>query len=181
MMEDTSGQKRIRVAGIYIILILALLRFLVYPLHGVVATKKVVLAEQREAYQIKSSLLARHSAKPAQEAKPVVDKASVSPYLYEKEKSISLIQADVLESIIAYAQEKGLTVLNFELPDAVAGKNFSEVPVLVRLSGKPDGLMDTLRMVGSQKRALNVKSAEITRSGQGLTLILTLSAFRMER
>jgi Tfp pilus assembly protein PilO len=180
MMEDDSRQKRIRVVGIYIILILALLRFLVYPLHGAVAMQKVVFAEQREAYQIRSNLLARQSAE-SERAKPVVDKSAVSSYLYEKEKNISSIQVDVLDPILAYAQEKGLTVLNFELPEAVIGKNFSEVPVLVRLSGKPDGLMEMLRMVGSQKRALNVRSAEIIRSGQGLTLILGLSAFRMER
>jgi Tfp pilus assembly protein PilO len=180
MMEDDSRQKRIRVAGIYIILILALLRFLVYPLHGAVATQKIVLDEQREAYRIKSNLLARQSAEP-ERAKPVADKSAVYPYMYEKEKSISSIQVDVLGSIIEYAQEKGLTVLNFELLDAVTGKNFSEVPVLVRLSGKPDGLMEMLKMVGSQKRALNVKNAEVIRSGQGLALFLTVSAFRMER
>ena len=180
MMEDDGRQKRVRVVGIYIILILALLRFLVYPLHGAVATQKVVFAEQREAYQIRSNLLARQSAGP-ERAKPVADQSAVHAYLYEKEKSISSIQVDVLGAIIAYAQEKGLTVLNFELLDAVPRKSFSEVPVLVRLSGKPDGLMEMLRMVGSQKRALNVKSAEILRSGEGLTLMLTLSAFRMER
>ncbi|WP_435547443.1 hypothetical protein [Desulfobacterium sp. N47] len=179
-MEENSKQKKIRLIGIHIILILALLRFLVYPLHGVVAAKKAVFAEQYEAYQLRNSLLARQIAQPERKAKPVIDKSAVDTYLYDKEKGISYIQADVLEWLIAYAQEKGLTVLNFELPEASAGKDLTEISVLIRLSGNADALIDTLKVAGEQKRALKLKSLEITRSGKGLAMFLTISAFRME-
>jgi Tfp pilus assembly protein PilO len=180
-MEHDSKQQRVRIAGIYIILILALLRFLVYPLHGAVDEQKLVFTEQQEAYQLKKSMLARQAARPERKEKPLAETAALYSYLYEKEKPLSDIQVDILQLITDYAQKKGLTVLNFELLEAIAGKEFSEVPVLIRLTGKPDLLIDTLGMIGAQKRALNVKSVEITGSGQGLTLVLTVAAFRMEK
>jgi hypothetical protein len=175
-------QKRIRIVGIYLILVLALLRFLVYPLHGVVSRQKAVFAEQYDAYQLKYSLLAKQMAQPNAKAKSSIDEAAINSYLYEKEKSLSYIQADVLESLITNAQKKCLTVLNFLLAEVVIGKEISEAPVLIRLSGKPRALIDLIKMTAEQKRVWNLKSMEFNRKDEdNLFLSLTLSAFRVER
>ena len=182
MMDMSDKQKRIKIVGIYFVLALALVRFLVYPLHGVAFRQKAVFAEQSDAYQLKQSLLARQMAQPKAETKSFIDQTTINSYLYEKGKSLSYIQAEVLESLMAYAQKKGLIVLNFELPEVVVGKEISEAPVLIRVSGRSEALIDLLRMIREERRVLNLKSIEFTRrDDEIMNLSITLSAFRVER
>ena len=178
----SDKQKRIRIIGIYLVFALVLIRFLVYPLQGVTSRQKAVFAEQYDAYQMKQSLMAKHIAQPRLKAKSFVDKTNINSYFYEKGKNLSYIQAEVLESLITYAQNKSLTVLNFELPEVVMGKEISEAPVLIRVSGKSEALIGLLRMIGEQKRVLNLKSIEFTRRDEeNMNLSITLSAFRLDR
>jgi Tfp pilus assembly protein PilO len=181
-MDKSDKQKSIRIIGIYLVLVLALIRFLVYPLYGVASRQKAVFAEESDAYRLKQGLLARQMNQPSIKAKPLIDKTAISSYLYEKKKSLSYIQAEVLESLINGAQKSGLTILNFELPEAVMGKEMSEAPVLIRVSGKPEALIGLIRMIGGQRPILTLKSIEFTRrDDEVLNLSVTLSAFRMER
>ncbi|MFA5284170.1 MAG: type 4a pilus biogenesis protein PilO [Smithellaceae bacterium] len=182
MMDISDKQKGIRIIGIYLILALTVVRLLVYPLRGAVSRQKAVFAELSDAYQLKQKLLARHIAEPQEKNKTFIDKKTINSYLYEKEKSLSYIQAEVLELLITQAQNKGLTILNFELPEVDVDKELSEAPVLIRVSGKPRPLIDLIGMIQEQKRVLNLKNIEFTRlNDEMMNLSITLSAFRLEQ
>jgi hypothetical protein len=179
-MADLNRQKAIRVVGFYIVLILVLIRFLVYPLNVAVADKKISFAEQYESYKLKYQLLERQKGE-RQDSKAVVDKTALFPQLYEKGVGYSHIQADILEEFTKFVEAKGMTVLNFEMPEPVIGKDVSEVPVIIRIQAKPTGIIEIIEMIETNRRALRIKSTEISRSGQDFQFSLTISAFRVEK
>lgn len=175
---DAARQKQIRAIGLYLIVLLALVRFLVYPLHAALQERKLILGEQYEGYQLKHRLFERQSQ--SKGIKTVVNESAVLPFLYDKRLSYSYIQADILEQLLKLAEEKGLTVLNFEMMEPIIGKAVSEAPVLIRLSGQSGAFIEVLQAIENGKKARGVKSLEITRTREDLRFSLTLSAFRVE-
>lgn len=169
----------IKKIGIYLIIILALVRFLIYPLHASLHNKRVLLDEWYESYRLKSQVQERQ--KRDQGEKALLGKDALLPYLYDKGILYSNIQSEIIEQIINIAGKKGLTVINFEMLEPGVGKGVSEVPVLVRLKGPPGAFIETLETIEKSEKALSVRSMEITKSGQDQVFSLTLSAFRLEK
>ena len=93
----------------------------------------------------------------------------------------SAIQADVIENITKIAQKNGLTVQGFEMQESTTGKIISEVPVLIRLMGKPEDQINLLKAVLSDERIMLLKSLEMGRSANDISLNMTMIAFRMEK
>jgi len=178
-MAEPNRQKDIKTIGIYIILILALVRFFIYPLHAAVEGKKLMLGEQYESYRAKYRLLERQKENGGR--RTAVERTALFPYLYDRKVSRSYMQTDILERLVKLAEKKGMTVVNFEMLEAMAEKEISEVPVLARLKGRPKAFVELLEAMETGEKALNVKSLEISRSGQDLIFSLTLSAFRTEK
>jgi len=179
-LAETSGQKLIqmRVIGIYVIIILVLLRFVIFPLRTTIQDRRVVLDEQQEAYSLKYRLFERQREN--QGEKSGVEKDALLPQLYEKRISNSSIYAEVLEQVTTLAEKRGLTVLNFEMLEPVAGKNISEVAILIRLKGQPGPFIEVLDALKKSEKVLSIKSMEITKDAQGQFFSLTISAFRLE-
>ena len=168
----------IRVLGLYLIAILILLRFVIYPLHSNLEEKKVLLGEQNENYQIRMRILERQKENP--EVKTAVEREALSPHLYEKGESNSYIQSDILQQVIRMAEGKGLAVMNFEMLEPIAGKKITELPVLIRVKGKVEGFAEVMGEIEKHKKILSIRSMEISRSGTDQILHLTLSAFKIE-
>jgi len=179
-MADLNRQKVFRAVGFYLILLLVLMRFLVYPLNTAVAGRKVNIAEQYENYKLKYRLLERQKGE-KQNTRPIVDKTALFPQVYEKGVGYSHIQADILEEITKFVEAKGMTVLNFEMQEPIIGKEVSEVPVIIRIQAKPSGIMETMEMIERNRKALRIKSVEINKGGQDFQLALTIAAFRVEK
>lgn len=177
-MAETPKKINIRVLGIYLIILLALIRFVIYPLHESLQEKKILLNEWNKSYKVKSQVFER--LKGSQELKNVVEKSELFPQLFDKGVSNSYIQSHILEWIIKMAEKKGLTVVNFEMLEPVVGKSISEVSILIRLKGMPDQVIEILEAIEKDERVLSIRSMEISRSGQDQVFSLTLSAFRIE-
>ena len=183
-LAETTDQKpiQIKVLGIYAIVILALLRFLIFPLHDTIEEKKAVLGEQQETYNLKYQVFERQRENQVVKAGkgPGVEKEVLLPHLYDKGVSNSTIYSDVLEKVTKLAENKGLTVISFETLEPAAGKNVSEVPILVRLKGQPGPFIEVLDTVEKSGKVLSIRSMEISKSGQDQVFSLTISAFRVE-
>jgi len=178
-MADINRQKALRMVGLYILVVLALARLLVYPMNAAVAAKKISLAEQYEGYKLKYRLSERQKGDHGSMAN--VDKTVLFPHLYDKGIAYSHIQTDILEKVIKFGENKKMTLLNFELPEPAIGKNVSEVPVIVRFEGKPLDFMETLEMIEKDTTVLRIKSMEINKTGKDFRYLLTIAAFRVEK
>jgi Tfp pilus assembly protein PilO len=183
-LAETSDQKplQIKVVGIYVIIILALLRFLIFPLRGTVEEKKVVLGEQQETYNLKYQVFERQRENQGVKTgkEPGVEKEVLLPHLYDKGTSNSYIYSEVLEQVSKLAEKKGLAVFSLEMLEPVVGKNLSEIPIMIRLRGQPGPFIELLDAIEKSGKVLSIRSMEITKTGQDQLFSLTISAFRVE-
>lgn len=178
-MANPGKQEKIRTAGIYLIIILALLRFLIYPLYNGVERQKRLLADQQENYRLKIQVL--NSQRSGAPATPLVEKAEVAPYVYEKTDSLTSIQLDVVNRMSLLAKEKGGELVRFEMLEASLENILSEAPVTLWFSGQPKDLMAVLQGVETTRKSLGIKTMEISKGAKGPLLSLTLSAYRLEK
>jgi Tfp pilus assembly protein PilO len=181
-MPKPIDQKIFTLAGVYVIIVLALVRFVVYPLHASLEEKKIILHELSETYRLKAQQYARQNqARLEQSQGWTAKEKDVAPYLYDRGMPFSSVQADMLENIISTAEKKGVTVLGFEMLDPSTGKKVSEVPVSIRMSGtKTRDLLDLLKALSDDKKTLRMRSIEMNRTEREIQVTLTLSGFRME-
>jgi len=171
----------LKTIGVYFIIILALIRFIIYPLHDAVAKKKIIFNEMNETYELKERQLARRTLDQQKPLKSSMGKEAIAPYLYDKGMPFSSIHAEVLEGIIKVVEKRGLVVQSFEMLEPAVGKTVSEVSVLLRLSGKPQDVLEALKIITSEGKIVQIKSLEMSKRGGELALSLTLAAFRMEK
>lgn len=169
----------IKKIGIYLIIILALLRFLIYPLHASLQEKKVLLGEWFESYRLKSRVFEKQ--REDQGEKSAVERSALFPHLYDKGIPYSDMQVEVLEQLQKLAEKNGLNILNFEILEPIVGKGISEVPILIRLRGQPGPFIEILKAIEKSERALSFRSMEISRSDPDLNFSLTISSFRLEK
>ena len=180
-MQQIMEQKTFKVIGLYAVIILALVRFVVYPLHDAGAKKQVLFTDLYETYQLKVQHSTRQGLNKDKPVNVRTGKEVVGRSLYEKVMPFSAIQADVLENIIKIAEKNGLTVQNFEMQEPTTGTVISDVPVLIRLTGKPEHQIKLIKTVLSDERIMLMKSLDMSKTGKDITLAMTMVAFRMEK
>jgi hypothetical protein len=179
-MENLERKRELKIIGLYVVVILTLLRFIVYPLYGAVAAKKNTFNEYYDSYVLKYRLF--EQSKTERKSKPAVDKKALTHNFYTKDVRFTNIQADVIEMLLKLAEKKGTIVLDFEILEPVVGKNVSEAPVLIRLEGKILDFIDILKSIEQGDKALWVKSLEINKvAGRDMRYFLTVTAFRVEQ
>lgn len=168
----------VKTIGVYVIIILALLRFLVYPLHSSVKDRRALFADQQQTYLLKSRLL--QEARQARDSENVKDLDKVRSTLYPRDARFSDIQTEMLEVIMKYAEKNGVNFLGFEMPEVAGSEKISEVPVVVRLSGNARPFIKLLKSIEQNKKNLKVKTMDISVNGGSMNFVLTVNAFRME-
>jgi Tfp pilus assembly protein PilO len=173
-----SGNNWVKTIGVYIIIILALLRFLIYPLHAAVKDRRAIFADQQETYLLKSRLL--QQARQTRDAGDVKEPDKVRSTLYPRDARFSDIQTEMLTAITKYAEKNGVNVLGFEMPEVAGSERISEVPVVIRLSGNAESFIKFLKSIQENKKTLQVKAMDISVSGESMTFLVTVNAFRME-
>ena len=173
--------KIFKMMGVYVIIILGLIRFIIYPLHDSVEKNKIIFNELYETCELKEQHFARRNLDQQKLLKSRMDKETIAPYFYEKEMSFSSIHADILEGIIKVAEKKGLVVQNFEMLEPASGKTISEVPVLLRMSGKPLDMLAMLKIITAKGKIIQLKSLELNNKSGEIAFSMTLAAFRIEK
>lgn len=180
-MQKTIEQRTFKVIGLYAVIILALVRFMVYPLNEAGAKKQAIYNDLYETYLLKAQHSARQDPDRGKSVDIRTDKEAIGRSLYEKVKPFSAIQVELLESIIKIAQKNGLTVQNFEMQEPTTGKIISDVPVRIVLTGKPKDQINLLKALLTDERIMVMQSLEMSNSGKDILLAMTIVAFRMEK
>lgn len=169
-----------RNTALYLVALLSVMRFLIVPMQASLKGKKTMLTEYQELYQAKRSLIERQTGAGRDDISSA-ERERLSAALYPKESTFSSIQTDVLKGLTAEADKGGLAVINFELPDAIRGRDISEANVILRLKGQPSAAIDMLEGIEREPKLLNIKGFETSRFGNDQIFIITVSAFRIEK
>lgn len=169
-----------RNTALYLVLLLSVIRFLMVPMQTSLKGKKTMLTEYQELYLTKLSLRERQTGAGRDDISGA-ERERLAALLYPRESSFSAIQADIIKGLTAEAEKGGLTVINFELPDALVGKNISEANVILRLKGQTSAAIELLEGIKRRSRLLRIKGFETSRMGNDRLFTITVSAFRIEK
>lgn len=172
--------KDFKTVGIYLIIILASMKFVLVPINNSLNAKKAVLNEYLDTYRTRSLIIQKHISIPETE-KTGEEKERFLKLINPKDSPVPAIQSKTLRSVIEKAEKNGFTVLNFELPEAPTGKNITEVPLLVRLKGTPKALTNLLKDVKKMASLTEIKGLQIEKSGNECLFTITLTTYRVER
>lgn len=170
----------LKTLGSYLVVLLVIVRFVILPLHNRLAEKKLLLAERQELLTSKQSQLRKQAAEKVS-PRAAVDREALAQLFYPKDSADTVIQADLIKSLIDTAEKKSLTVVSFEMPEVAREKELSEVGAVLRLRGQPAGLLEMLRAIDHWPKKLRIKSLESARSAADFNINLTVVAYRIER
>lgn len=173
-------RERLRIMGIYLIIILVFLRFVLWPLSSSVEDKTNLLDEYLETYRTMAMLVQRKkSGDDTIDKSDTGQKKKLIASLYPKDSRISEIQPETIRAVLEIAEMNDLSVINFQLPDATISKDLSEVSIVIRLSGMPKAIINLLKEINQMEKLTDVRILQLIKSNQ-LTLILTLTRYRIE-
>jgi Type II secretion system (T2SS), protein M subtype b len=162
--------------GIYIIIILAVARFVIYPLHGAIKDRRAAFNDQSETNGIKTRML--EQARQTPRGGVSQETGRMRSALYPREVAISTIQTNILMQLSALSEGQGMSVMGFEMPEAAPGKKIMEVPVVIRLKGRADSFLEVLKVIRKQEKVLIIKAMEVSATGQDMTFSLTIKALQ---
>lgn len=162
--------------GIYLVIILIILRFAITPLNSQIKEKNELLSQVAQSYSLKQEIYERKVAE-AEKAKKAPE---ATKYVYAKRFSYNAIRNTVLNWLLDEAEKKGLSIVNFELPEIKKGKVLSEMNVTIRLKGKIKSVLDFVDMIEQTDKLLLVKNLDISRTGQEYNITLGVAFFRSE-
>jgi Tfp pilus assembly protein PilO len=168
----------LRKIGIYLIIALVIINFVIKPLNSKIKQNKQMLSELKQAYLLKKELYEKKLY--LSQTPQVISEPKSLSLLYPKDISYDLIRTKVLKWLMKKAEEKGLTITNFEIPEVKKGKEITEINVLLRLKGKIKPFLEYLKMVESYDKLILIKNLELYPSGQEFTITITFSFFRKE-
>ncbi|MCX8070262.1 MAG: hypothetical protein N2738_07140 [Thermodesulfovibrionales bacterium] len=169
-------KKEIRKIAIYIIVILAIIRFFIVPQVNALKDKRELYNEVKETYQTRLKLLERSDNEEKQK------KADFEmSQIYDIKTPYTEIQTDLLENILTMAEREGLALINYEMPDVSPSKELTDVSVIVRLRGKPQAFNNLLIALKEYEKKIKFKQFETFKQTDDNTFTLTIVAFRVER
>lgn len=181
MQISILKRDRLKIIGIYLVIILAISRFALLPLNNSVKDKKAILNEYIETYKTKAVLVQKKKQVDEKADKSISEQEkNLLASLYPKDSHVSEIQIKTLRAVITSAEKNGLSLINFQLPETVVARNLSEVSVLVRFKGMPDAVIGLLKEINKMKTLTDVKNLQIVRSANQFSLTLTLVSYRIE-
>jgi len=168
----------LRKIGIYVIIVLLVVSFFIKPLNSKIKKNKEMLLELKQAYLLKKELYEKklYFAQNPQ----IINKPESLSLLYSKDISCDLIKIEILKWLMKKAEEKGLTITNFEILEPKKGKEITEINVLLRLKGKIKPFLEYLKIVESHDKLILIKNVELYPSGNEFNIKVTFSFFKRE-
>ncbi|HIJ59503.1 MAG TPA: hypothetical protein HPP56_02640 [Nitrospirae bacterium] len=170
------NRQEIRKIAIYLILILAIIRFLIVPQASALKEKQELFQEIKETYEAKLILLQRNQGQEIPE-KTSFDEDSI----YDKGVSYTDIQTELLQNVLSIVEREGLSLVNYEMPEATPSKILTDVPVIIRLKGKPQAFNNFLFELLRYDKKIKFRQFETIKQEPDNTFNFTLITFRAEK
>lgn len=174
---DTSAQKNMamRKIGLYVVIVLAVLRFVVAPLHDSVENKKTLLKETTASLASAKQLLKTYTAAGG-ESDPAIQE-QLSTLIYPADSNKTALQTDLINEINAMAHANHLAALGFGLGESGETAGLKDFSVIVRLQGGLKPAITLFRELQGKKPLIRLRELEIADAGQGYLFIATLSGY----
>ncbi len=174
-------REKLRIIGIYLIIILSLFIFILSPLSNSVEDKKTLLNEYLETYGTKAMLMQRKIQINKTLGKSISERErELLASLFPKDSLVSEIQIKTLKAITKSVEKHGLELVNFQFPENAVSKDLGEVSIIVNIRGIPKAIIGLLKEINQMNMITDVKNLKITSKRKQYTVRLTLTNYRIE-
>ena len=175
-------REKLRDIGIYLIIILCLLMFVLSPLNKSLKDKKTILNGYLEAYEIKAVLAQRKRQVNETVNKSISEQEKeLLASLYTKDSLVSEVQIETLEAVTKSVEKNGLNLIHFQLPDTSVSKDLREISIIISVTGMLKDIIGLLKELNEMKMITDVKYLQISTGRKQLfTVKLTLVNYRIE-
>ena len=170
------SRDRVKILILHGLILLAIGQWLIVPLQGMVEDQRQLQREYTEAIMMKRSALKRYQAQSENVAASDRNTGGLLSALYSQPGKPVALQSHILEQLIGKAQEGGLSILNFELPEPVDEKVFVRVPLVLRVKGSPKGVLSLHEYIEKFPKLLLITQFVIQPSGPNFLVTFTLEA-----
>ncbi len=166
-MINEIGQKpeNIKRLGLFILIILCIIRFVFVPLSDSLDKKKKLFDDKRFSYRLKADLHKRYESKVLATKGGDRGEPAREPLFFPVGSKDTTIQTDILTFITNRAKDKGLSYDNFEILDSREDTTMIEIAIIIRLRGKMYLFLELLKEISRHKPVLKIKELDITRRG----------------
>lgn len=175
MENPAQKQRAMRKIGLYVVLVLAALRFVVAPLHDSVENKKTLLKESTASLASAKQLLKAYKFAGG-EGDPELQE-QLSTMIYPAQSNKTALQTDLINEINAMAHTHHLAALGFGLGESGEMAGLKDFSVIVRLQGGLKPAITLFRELQGKKPLIRLRELEIADAGQGYLFIATLSGY----
>lgn len=164
--------------GIYTILFLSFLRFVVYPMNERYDNKKQELQNEISSYL--QDLKIYESKKPEEKKVQTVYKINPDEFYPPDTKSASIDLA-LMQIIKYYAEKHKLDIASFEVPKPVKGKWIETIKLKVRINNTTDykSLFELLDIIKSMPRKTAITHLQIFTSGPNVSMYFSITSYKL--
>lgn len=165
-----------------LVLTLALIKFVLLPMHKSLTQQKELYNQYLAQYAQKRQLLERKIEEFSryEVTAPTGNDTYLPSYLYPKEEDPLAIQLSLMKKLLSKLKEHRLELLSFELPHLSYGKNLTEIPINLRFKGKIKNVFDFFRDLEKEEKRIFIRDCTIYESARELTVNLMITTLKSE-
>ncbi|MCM8819504.1 MAG: type 4a pilus biogenesis protein PilO [Candidatus Omnitrophica bacterium] len=155
--------------ALHLLLILIVVKLIFLPLNKMQKEKKELLAKKIKEYEL-TSLLSINAKD-----------TSLRDGFFYKEETPNQVQITIYKYIEKYCRENGLRIINYDLPETAFTDALAEIPIILRIEGQMEQLLELLKRIKNYPKILDIQSFELTKTGNAYTCALVLVAYKLEK
>lgn len=165
----------------YVLIVLALVRFLLIPAKDLLTREREVFENYKHKLYQKQLQLAKIQERYNQTEQNLNTSKKIIPdYIYSSEVDPFELQLRILKNILKVIQEKKLELQGFSLPSISYGKTITEIPIELRFSGRPKDVFSLLDYLEKQEKRIYIKDCSISETSRRLFVFMTITVIKSE-
>lgn len=180
------NKEAFKVALIYILVILGLIKVIIVPGKNKLEDKKRGYEGYVEIYFQKKRLLEKRKkmykafSSNQTSSETALEQEKLPPFLYAKSDDPIEVQLNLITYVKKLAEEHKLEMPSFNLLPIYYGKRLVEIPVSFKLKGSTKNILEFIKKLQSFQKDIYFKEVLINENRRQINLDLTLSVLKSE-
>ncbi|KJR40398.1 General secretion pathway M protein [Candidatus Magnetoovum chiemensis] len=161
--------------GIFIIVVMSLIRLIALPLNHSIEKKQDILKETLNTLSAKETLLTKY--KTLNENSTEHFSYKIDDLLYGSDVNKTALQTDFLNFVMRTAQESSLEVKSFVIEPSAETDMFTDVSVSIRCKGEPKNIMTLLTKLHNARPLISIRELRIDNKRDGYSSNITVTTY----
>lgn len=164
--------------GIYIIIILSILRFIIYPMNEKIKEDKSKLNSKLKDYMEDIKL---YTSKKIETPKEETKSSKISiENLHKSDEKAKDIQISIAKIVKKYAKKNNISLQSIEMPKPSKTKYIEQIDVKIRLSTQdPYKIFSLLQYLEAMPKYTIIRETQINAFGANVNFYFTITTYKL--